>query len=95
MKTPVSKFTVNGNSMFPTLKEGQDILSFNWAYLFSRPKKGDLVVIEHDGKAMVKRVQNVYDRKVFVTGDNMQESTDSRHFGLIKEGQIIGKVVYS
>jgi len=80
--------------MFPTLKPNQDILSFNWAYFGKKPKVGDIVVIKVNGKAMVKRVQNVYDRKVFVTGDNSQESTDSRRFGPINIDQIIGKLIY-
>lgn len=52
------------------------------------------MVIKVEGREMVKRVQNVHDREVFVTGDNKRESTDSRHFGPVKTGQIIGQVVY-
>lgn len=91
MKSPFSRFTVSGNSMFPTLRPGQDVLSINW---FVSPKKGDILVIKQDGKEMVKRVQKVDGSKVFVIGDNEQKSTDSRHFGSITLDQIVGKIVY-
>lgn len=77
--------------MSPTLTAGQDILSFNW---FIKPKVGDLVVVQVNGKEIVKRIQNIHDREVFVTGDNLEASTDSRHFGLINMEDIVGKVVY-
>lgn len=94
VRSPISKFTVSGNSMLPTLKEGQDVLSFNWAYLGKKPKVGDIVVIKQDGKEMVKRVQKVDGRRIFVEGDNKEESTDSRYFGPISRDQIVGKVGY-
>lgn len=81
--------------MNPTLKEGQDVVSFNWAYLGRKPKVGDIVVIKVGGKEMVKRVQSVHDREVFVEGDNTTESTDSRHFGPVNMDQVVGRVVYS
>ena len=77
--------------MFPALKPGQDILSFNWAY---KPNIGDIVVIKVNEKEMVKRVQNVYDREVFVIGDNRTQSTDSRQFGSVNMNQIIGRMIY-
>lgn len=81
--------------MLPTLVEGQDVLSFNWAYFGRRPKAGDIVVIKVDGMEMVKRIQKVNDRHIFVVGDNKEESTDSRNFGEIGMENIIGKVIYS
>lgn len=78
--------------MFPALREGQDLVSVNWFY---KVKAGDIVVLKQDGKEIVKRVQNVYDREVFVTGDNPKESTDSREFGPVSMDQVVGKVVYS
>lgn len=80
--------------MLPTLKPRQDVLVFNWAYIFSKPKIGDIVVIKHKSKEMVKRIQNIHDHKVCVTGDNKKESTDSREFGAISMLEIVGKVVY-
>lgn len=94
MKSPISRFTVNGNSMFPTLHPGQDVISFNWAYLGKKPKVGDIVVIKLDGKEMVKRVAKIDGRHILVTGDNEDESTDSRDFGPISRDQIMGRVVY-
>lgn len=91
---PISRFTVYGNSMLPTLKPGQDVVSFNWAYLGRKPKIGDVVIIKVDGKEMIKRVQKKTQLKVFVQGDNKEESTDSRDFGLVDISQVIGKVVY-
>ncbi len=91
--SPFSHFIVRGSSMLPTLKPGQDALVFNWAYIFSKPKKGDIVVIKHQGRAMIKRVQKTHGRGIFVMGDNQGRSTDSRSFGVIDKSQIIGKVV--
>lgn len=95
MKLPVSRFTVNGNSMVPTLQQGQDVLSFNWAYLSKKPKVGDIVVIKFKGKEIIKRVHKLSDREVVVQGDNMDESTDSRDFGAVEMDQIVGKVIYA
>ena len=94
MKSLLSRFTVSGNSMSPTLKEGQDVLSFNWAYLGKKPSVGDIVVIEVNGKEMIKRVVEVTGKQVLIEGDNKRESTDSRDFGLVNMDQIVGKIVY-
>lgn len=94
MKPPISKFKVYGNSMYPTLKEGQAVLTFNWGKF----KAGDMVVVQSAKlkvqSAMIKRVQKIIDNKVYLVGDNKDESTDSRHFGPINKSQIIGKVIY-
>lgn len=84
--------------MLPKFKPGDSIISFNWAYLISKPKVGEVVVIKIKGKNMIKRVSKIYDRvnlKLFVVGDNKKESTDSRSFGWIKKNKIIGKVIYT
>lgn len=80
--------------MLPNLKPGQDVLVFNWAYVFSKPKKGDIVVIKVNGREMVKRIQMYHGRGIFVTGDNRKYSTDSRKFGSIDKSEIIGKVIF-
>lgn len=80
--------------MLPTLKPGQDVLVFNWAYIFSKPKLKDIVVVKINGRDMVKRIQKCDDRQVFVTGDNEKESTDSRSFGPIDKSNILGKVIF-
>ncbi len=81
--------------MFPTLKPGQDIICFNWAYAFIKPQVGDIVVIKHLGKDMIKRVHKVNDRSIIVMGDNRKESTDSRNFGWIDKDKIQGKVYFN
>lgn len=91
---PFSRYKVYGHSMLPALKFGQDILCFNWAYLFSQPKVGDVVVINHQGREIVKRVQMSSDRGTFVLGDNHNESMDSRNFGPVKNRDILGKVIW-
>lgn len=94
MKSPISRFTIVGNSMFPTLVPGQDVVSFNWSYLSRKPKVGDIVVIKVEGKSMVKRVKSVQGNEIMVEGDNIDQSTDSRHFGAVTADQIVGQVIY-
>jgi nickel-type superoxide dismutase maturation protease len=93
--TPISRFTINGHSMFPTLKEGEDILSFNWAFIGRKPKVGEIIVLNYKGRDMVKRVIKVDGEEIFVEGDNKLASTDSRDFGAVSKQDIIGKVIYS
>lgn len=90
MKFPISKYTVHGNSMSPTLKEGQEVLTFNW----SKVHEGDVVVIKKDGKEIVKRIDKIDGDKIYVIGDKLDESTDSRDFGPVDQSQVIGKVLY-
>ncbi|MBI2196089.1 S26 family signal peptidase [Candidatus Daviesbacteria bacterium] len=84
--------------MFPTLRSGQDVLCFNWAYIFSKPKKGDMVIVQSAKfkvqSEIVKRIQKVEGNKVYLIGDNARYSTDSRNFGLIDQSEIIGKVIF-
>src|SRR3989338_9184128 len=91
---PFSRFTVSGNSMFPALKPGQEVLVFNWWRLLGL-RVGDIAVIKKNGKELVKRIGQISsDRSIFVIGDNQKFSTDSRTFGLIKESEILGKVIW-
>lgn len=87
MKLPISKFKVYGNSMLPTLQEGQEVLTFNWV----KVKVEDIVVVK---SGIIKRIQKIIDNKIYLVGDNKDQSTDSRHFGPIDLDQVIGKVVY-
>ena len=101
MKAPISRFTINGNSMLPALKEGQDVISFNWFY---KSKIGDIVIVQsesfdyaQDKKFKVqslKRIKIITEDKVWVEGDNKDGSTDSRHFGPVRMEQVVGKVIY-
>lgn len=77
--------------MLPILKSGQDVLVWCW---FFKLKVGDLVVFKKNGKEMIKRSQKVNDRSIYVIGNNLKESTDSRSFGWIEKSKIIGKVIY-
>ncbi len=77
--------------MLPTLKPGHDILVLCWFY---RLRVGELIALKKDGKEMIKRIQDIRDHKLFVTGDNAKESTDSRSFGWISKSEIIGKVIW-
>lgn len=81
-----------GASMQPALEPGQQILATS---LLSRIHPGQIVIISHDGKEKVKRVERVNDdmRQVFVIGDNLASSTDSRHFGWLSYDNVIAKVI--
>ena len=90
---PFSKFIIHGNSMLPTLKPGQDVLCFNWAYVFLKPKAGDIVVVRQNSREIIKRVHMYKNSRIYVRGDNAKESTDSRNFGEINDSQIDGRVI--
>ena len=86
------RIVVVGLSMMPTLQEGDELLIAHRKKLLL----GDIVVLAHPGDSSitiikrVKRLEN--DGAVWIEGDNPDESTDSRQFGIVGSGEITGVV---
>ncbi|MEM7114281.1 MAG: nickel-type superoxide dismutase maturation protease [Chloroflexota bacterium] len=88
-------FRVNGPSMLPTLRDGEQVLADLGAYKNEHPRVGEIVVAFHPDKPikLIKRVAEVLkDGRYVLKGDNLAESNDSRDFGAISRDQILGRV---
>lgn len=90
----LSRITVVGHSMEPTIASGQSVIVSGVLYLFKRPKIGDIVLLKRQEKKLLKRIIEIKDKKYFVAGDNVRDSLDSKKFGWIAKDQIIGKLIY-
>ena len=90
------RLKVVGQSMLPFLEPDEEILVDLHAYDKSRPQINDVIVTSHPRNTqltIVKRVAEVaIDGSYFLTGDNPQQSTDSRHWGQVSQNLILGKV---
>ncbi len=90
-------------SMEPTIPKGSYILGCR---IFGEPKVGDIIVFEHEGKQLVKRIAavggDVVEHKgrrliipqecFYVLGDNPDNSYDSRYWSepFVSYRQVIG-----
>ena len=80
--------------MLPTLKPGTSVISFNWYYHIFPLKSDELVVALVNNTMVVKRIKKVGEKdKIWIEGDNKNESTDSREFGWIPKSNLVGKVI--
>lgn len=77
--------------MAPRLLHGGVVIIIRW---HSRPKEGDVVVIDHNGKEKIKRVTKIDGGRIFVTGDNRIKSTDSNDFGWLEMNMVRGKLLW-
>lgn len=86
-------FLVEGDSMSPTLKNGDAVLINSPANL----QVGDIVLAKHPFKQsvkMLKRISEIDDSgNYLLIGDNPAESADSRSFGAIPAKDILGVAV--
>ena len=130
-----ARFVVEGDSMLPTLAEGQSVVAVRSRRRWNRLERSDIVVFRHlefPGRVFIKRIVGLPDEQVrvengvvyiddvlleepyldrrdtsrqnlnrtwwngpgesFLVGDNRQESQDSRTFGPVDGGLILGRV---
>jgi nickel-type superoxide dismutase maturation protease len=90
---PISRYRISGQSMLPTLKPNSSVITFNWYYHFADPKKDDLVVLMHNSRVIIKRIKEIKKNKIWLEGDNLEESTDSRTFGWVDKSKLLAKVI--
>ena len=105
MVWPIARYVVQDGSMRPTLSPGDRLLVLRWTCLRGL-RAGDLVVA-HDpelaGLHLVKRVAALDGEPLagvsgldglVLLGDDPATSRDSRAFGRVPAGLIVGRVVY-
>jgi nickel-type superoxide dismutase maturation protease len=84
---------VEGDSMLPSLRSGDRVLIDPKATV----KPGDIVLARHPYKASIrilKRLSSIGpDGRIYLSGDNPDDSTDSRSFGSISSSDVLGKVI--
>jgi nickel-type superoxide dismutase maturation protease len=87
------QYICEGNSMIPTLKNGEAVLVDKGAEV----EVGDIVLAKHPIEQIsevIKRVEHINERgHYFLVGDNLDDSRDSRHYGAVTREYIKGKVV--
>jgi signal peptidase I len=87
---------VSGESLSPAYQDGDFVLVSKIPYLFGTVRPGDVVVFRHRlYGTMIKRVVRAAPDKdeVEVIGTD-DHSADSRTFGAIGRGDILGKVIW-
>jgi nickel-type superoxide dismutase maturation protease len=92
-----TRLRVRGPSMEPALPDGSFVLVDPRAYRARAPRAGEVVVARHPyvrDLRLVKRVaQEPCEGRVALVGDRAEQSTDSRDFGAVGLGDVLGRVV--
>ena len=86
---PFAKYKVEGKSMEPALKMGDNVLISK----IGKIKNGDIVIYSASERDYIKRVKAAFGDEYFLEGDNKNFSTDSRKFGAVQRKGILGKVI--
>ena len=90
------RFRVAGDSMYPVLRDGDEVDVDLDAFRDRAPRAGEIVLARHPFKSetvMVKRIARIEaDGRVFLIGEDPLGSSDSRGFGALAPERILGLV---
>ena len=100
---------ITGNSMSPTLQNGSFAIVDKNLFKLFEIKKNDILVFQKDKEEVVKKIVGfpnetitienkeikLNESQVYLLGENLPESIDSRSYGPLNSKSIIGKVVLS
>lgn len=89
MQFPILFRRIRNGSMAPKLRPGQLIMATR---IFRKLHAGQVVIVERDHRQFIKRIERIEDDKVFVIGDNLAASIDSRQFGWLDRRAVIARV---
>jgi nickel-type superoxide dismutase maturation protease len=91
-------WVVAGHSMQPTLEPGDWVLVDRWTFRHRAPRAGEVVLllVPDSPAPAVKRVTRAVPagNAFEVRGDNPAVSLDSRTFGAVPAGSILGRVAW-
>ncbi|MCZ0703949.1 signal peptidase I [Natronobacillus azotifigens] len=84
-----STAVVVGDSMFPTIKNNQKIITNTLIYSFNEPSRGEVIVIDRDEKVYIKRIIglpgetiSIINQQLYIDGIPYQQTfiTDAQSF---------------
>lgn len=81
---------VTGVSMEPSLYNGDIVITRR-----KTPKVGDIVIAKINGREVIKRVKSCSPTALFLQGDNLSASTDSRNYGPVDFTSLLGVVSFT
>ncbi|GAC1391424.1 MAG: hypothetical protein NVSMB46_03930 [Candidatus Saccharimonadales bacterium] len=88
---PIVLRSVHGHSMIPVLPPRTLVYGLQW---FRKIKPGQVVIFNFDGRENIKRIEKVENGKIFVMGDHVKASLDSRQYGWLPKNVVVAKVVW-
>jgi phage repressor protein C with HTH and peptisase S24 domain len=84
---------VSGYSLWPEYADGDFVVTAGTS-LAGQIRPGNVIVFRQaDYGIMIKQVQRIDENGIFVVGTH-ERSADSRDFGAISRGAVIGKVIW-
>lgn len=85
---------VKGHSMEPVIKNGSAVFVSSVPFILRNPKLNDIVALKFENKIFIKRIRSVQEGKYILTGDNKNDSLDSRKLGAFDRKKILAKVIW-
>ena len=88
-------FRVDGDSMLPTLSSGDFVIYRPFKKGQEELSNGSIVIVRHPLKEktlILKRIHKASSTGIDLRGDNPEMSTDSRQFGIVNHGHLLGVV---